>query len=213
MLPSFSQIINPENLTDLSSWAPIFFLLVFNEVGLPLPIVYETILLYTGYELAKGQTQLLPVSAFGLLGSLIGASLVFWTFFLLGPVILASRFFLFRAEKIRVLKRELTRREILAVILGRLTPGLLSLTSIASGTLRLSYFRFGLGVVISNFAWAVLLIVAGFFLGKVVNRFEDLGVWGGRLTLVLGLTALVFFLFLLKRITGVLKNSLDFKDQ
>lgn len=200
------MILNPRLLIqgleegNPSSLISIFFLLIFNEIGLPLPIVYETLLLYTGYRLSQGQGGFLLTALFGVFGSALGASLVFLFFYIFGAKILRSRFLRSRLDKIKALKKELEKREILAVAFGRLTPGLVNITGATAGALRLSYFKFILGVLLSNLVWAVVMITAGYFFGEASVFLS------GKVTIALGIISLVVFLTLLKRILSKLKT-------
>lgn len=206
------MILNPHLLYrglragDPAALASVFLLLIFNEIGLPLPIVYESLLLFAGFRLSHGEFRYLATAAFGSLGSTLGASLVFFVFYIFGAAILRTRFFKNRKEKIDLLKGELSRREVLAVALSRLTPGLVGLTGVAAGILRLSYLKFALGVFLSNLVWAVVLISAGFALGKSYPRTEAFSTFGGKISLVLSLSALLLFFFVLKRMIDKIKK-------
>lgn len=210
---SIKEILAGLGSGDPLSWFLVTLLLIFNEVGLPLPIVYESILLYAGYGLAQNNPGYLAVAAFGSLGSGLGASLLFFLFFLLGSPILKSKFFKNHAGKIKALKRELLKREILTVALGRLTPGLLSLTSLTAGILRLNYFKFILGVLLSNLVWAFILITAGFVVGRLYPSGSSLEGATQKVSLILGLTALGLFLFLFKRIVSKVKNGSGLEEE
>lgn len=200
------MIVNPKLLIhglengDSRSLISVFFLLIFNEVGLPLPIVYETILLYAGFKLSRGQSGFLTTAVFGAFGSMVGASLVFIFFYIFGDKILRSRFLRSHLNKVQALKKELGKREILAVAFARLTPGLINLAGAASGVLHLNYFKFLTGVLFSNLVWAVVMMTAGFFFGEASVYLS------GKVATVLGVISLVVFLIIFKRILGKLKT-------
>lgn len=198
---------------DWQSWLLVTGLLISNEVGFPLPVVYESILLYSGYKLAQNQFGYLAVAAFGSVGSALGASLLFLVFFFLGPPILKFKFFRKHAGRIEALKRELVKDEILTVAVGRLTPGLLNLTSLTAGVLRLNYLKFILGVLFSNLVWASLLISSGYVLGRVYPAGSGLEGVTRKISLVLGLSALVIFLFIFKRIMSRVKNASGLEEE
>ncbi|MCL5003936.1 MAG: VTT domain-containing protein [Patescibacteria group bacterium] len=185
---------------DPTSYISVFLLLVLNEVGIPLPIVYETLLLITGYSLAQGRFAYLFTVVFGSFGSVVGASLVFFFFYIFGPEILDSRLLRRFHAKVNLLKELISQREITDVALGRLTPGLVGLTSVASGLLRLNYFKFVLGILVSNLVWAAILISLGFFLGQTSERFS------GQITLLVGFFSLIVFVFTAKRIVARLRS-------
>lgn len=200
------MLFNPQSLIhgvesgDPKSLASVFFLLIFNEVGLPLPIVYETILLYTGYQLSHGSPSYLATALFGAFGSAIGASFVFLFFYVFGEELLNSRFLSPYKSKVAGIKSEIGRREVLAVTLARLTPGLVGLTSVAAGVLRVNYFKFLAGILTSNFIWASVMITAGYFFGETSERFS------GKMTAVVGFLSLIVFLLVVKKILAGLKS-------
>lgn len=192
-----------QGLSSGQPWAfvSVFFLLIFNEIGLPLPIVYESLLLFAGYQVARGQLHFIPIALFGLLGSTFGASLVFGVFYAFGGPILRLPFLDNHLGKIKTLKQELLRREIWAVTLARLTPGLIGLTGVAAGLLRLNYLKFVLGVMLSNLVWAVIVLSVGYFWGETSEFFSGwLGWFFGIFVLVV--SALIFKHFL-NKIKGI----------
>jgi len=200
------MIFNPKDVIygvesgDPKSLASVFFLLIFNEIGLPLPVVYETLLLFTGYQLSKGNPSYIFTAVFGAFGSSVGASLVFVFFCVFGDEILNSKFLSRYRNRVAKIKLEVERREIVAVTLSRLTPGLVGLTGAAAGVLRINYLKFVVGVLVSNLVWAAVMITAGFFFGETSERFS------GQATAVVGLLSLVVFLFMAKRILSGLKS-------
>ena len=194
------ELIHGVEAGDPKSLASVFFLLIFNEVGLPLPIVYETLLLYTGYKLSRGNPGYIPTAVFGAFGSAVGASLVFMFFYIFGESLLGSKFFVKHMEKVGVLKKELHKRAILAVTLGRLTPGLVGLTGVAAGILRINYLKFVAGVLVSNLVWAAVMVTAGFFFGETSERFS------GRITAIIGFVSLAIFLLVVKKVLAKLKQ-------
>lgn len=213
MFFSIKEILSGLGSGDPLSWFLVTFLLIFNEVGLPLPIVYESVLLYAGYGLAQNNSGYLVFAIFGSLGSSFGATLLFTLFFFLGPPILKSKFFRNHLGKINNLKREFLKREVMTVTLGRLTPGLLSLTSVVAGILRLNYLKFIFGVFLSNLVWAFLMISAGFMVGRLYPVGSDLTGATQKVSLVFGLAALVLFLLILKRILSKIGDSPDLKEK
>jgi membrane protein DedA with SNARE-associated domain len=60
------------------------------------------------------------------------------------------------------LGNRLSRWSLLAVVTGRLTPGLLQITSVAAGTIRLRYYQFALGIALSSIIYDGILVLLGF---------------------------------------------------
>ena len=66
------------------------------------------------------------------------------------------------SERLESLNYKLARKETIAIIAGRLIPGLLYVTTLAAGSLRVKYKQFFIGVAISSLLYDGILIFIGF---------------------------------------------------
>jgi membrane protein DedA with SNARE-associated domain len=81
------------------------------------------------------------------------------------------------AKAVTRLRSAVRRRTLLMVVAVRLTPGFLQIPSIISGSLRLKYSHFALGVAISSLIYDFGLVVFGFvasiFLKNAPRELQD----------------------------------------
>lgn len=131
----------------------LFLVSTVLEIGVPLPFVQDTVLVLMGYEPSGRLLAVAPaVMAALMAGRVLGSSILYWAARLLGTRIggwLQRRFPRVLARA-RDLGSRLGRRTPLAVAIARLTPGLLTPSSIAAGLFRLKYLYFCAGVIISS---------------------------------------------------------------
>ncbi len=177
----------------------LLLLITVGEIGMPIPVATDGLLLVAGYEGSH-----VPL-AFGMLlvGSLLGASISYWA------VRLGGRPFIRRyghyvgltLPRLDDLEMRMQRWGAKAVIIGRLTPGLLFVTNAASGLFRVSYPMFAACVVATAAFWGVVVLVAGYLLRlgfgatlEAAARTEP-GLWAVPFVL-LGVSVLVGWLIL-----------------
>lgn len=134
-------------------FAALFAIATVIEIGVPVPLVQDTVLVLVGYEPSGRLLPLAPaVIATLTAGRVFGSSIVLWISRLLG-----SRFMGWldkRAPRVmssaRSIGSRMGKRTPLTVAIIRLTPGLLTPSTVAAGLLKVRYFYFCIGVVISS---------------------------------------------------------------
>lgn len=194
------------NLWDLG-WAAIFALMTLEEMGLPAPLVSDAVVLAIGYSSGLGQSQALAKFLILLFlvvaSSLTGASAVYWAArFGSRPLLeritarVGARGYLARVEA------WLSRRGSAVIILARLTPGLLTASSVVAGTLRVPYLLFCLYVTISAAIWAGIIFALGLAAGRGATTLlpPEQRVW--LLQLLVGLVLVVALLWLVRRLAS-----------
>ena len=131
----------------------------------------EVVLGFAGWMLIEAHN--LPFSTvflgglFAAIGSVIGASLMYWAARLGGRPVVQ------RAAKIfRIDTRHIQRVEGMAekygvgfIFFGRLLPGIRTLVAIPAGLTGLSYPIFAAATFIGSYIWCTIFIGAGYFLG------------------------------------------------
>lgn len=178
---------------NIGALAALFLMVSLTEVGVPFPLVLDTTLFLLGYQLGQLWWQAIAAVLVLLLGRESGSTIVYWLSHALGnPVINWSgkRFPSLRRNLERLTKK-LGIRASLAVVLSRLTaqaplaasissfggrvsftvaiarltPGLLTATSIASGTIGLRYGYFALGIALASIFVDAAIIALGAIMG------------------------------------------------
>ena len=159
-----TQALESINRGDLSALSALFFVSALTEVGIPFPFLLDTILIITGYRtgLVSIEVGLIMVSL--LAGRVFGAAVIYWLTRSVGMAFvgwLSGRFPLIRS-RLTWLTGKLSCRAPLAVAIARLTPGLLTPSSVASGVICLRYTYFVLGIALSSVIADSALLILGF---------------------------------------------------
>jgi membrane protein DedA with SNARE-associated domain len=144
--------------------ATLFLITALTELGMPFPLVQDTILLYVGYEPTGRLLWLSPLIVASLtVGRVFGASIYYWLSRVLGGRF--TSWFRRKFPKIQanvdVLADRLGRKSIVAVAVARFTPGLLTAASVAAGIVRVNYGYFCLGIVLESIVADGAYVVAG----------------------------------------------------
>ncbi len=143
--------------------AVIFFLTVSADIGIPFPFALDTILFFTTYKMGAFSLPVLLLIMMLLGGSLLGTSIIYWVSRLLG-----TRFADWVGKRSKFLRRNLEqfqnrlgRWTIPVIVAARLTPGLMQVSSVAAGTVRVPYYRMVLAIVLSLTVYDGTLIILG----------------------------------------------------
>lgn len=154
------------------------------------PIPSELVMPLAGYTASTGTLTLPGVVAAGVAGSVAGALVLYGLGAWLGAERIArladrhGRWLLVRGRDVERAEAWFRRHGALAVLLGRVVPGVRSLVSIPAGACRMPLGRFVVLTTIGTTAWTTLLAALGHALGE---RWEQVGRWVGPLAgLVLG---------------------------
>jgi membrane protein DedA with SNARE-associated domain len=169
-LEEFRQIADALlTFADHHIYAALFLLLFLEEGGIPLPAPGDTVILLAGAQIDRGQASVPIVVLFVVLATLMGSSILYWISRLGGmPVLLrVCQFLHIRQERIDKAGAWIQRHRGVAIVFGRLTPGLRTVTTIASGIFQIDYVAFLVYTGISAVIWAGIYI----FLGVAIHTF------------------------------------------
>lgn len=143
------------------------------EAGVPLPLPGETAVILGGYQASRGEASLLLLALVGYGATMAGASVLYWVARLGGhPLVFRFGRFL-RITPARLERAEGRMREYapIAIMVGRLVPGLRILTTVAAGVFRVPYLTFFLATSVSTVVWLAAFLAIGWFLG---DRWEEI---------------------------------------
>jgi len=159
-LSTLAASINVNNPVGL---AAIFLLTVSADIGIPFPFLLDTILFFTTYKMGAFSLPVLLIIMMLLGGSLLGTSIIYWVSRLLG-----TRFVDWVGKRSKFLRRNLEqfqnrlgRWTIPVIVAARLTPGLMQVSSVAAGTVRIRYYQLVLAIVLSFIVYDGTLIILG----------------------------------------------------
>lgn len=143
-------------------------LIVFiEELGVPIPVPADLMMLLGGIYVARGEVSLLTLLAVEMAATLVGASLLYLVSRRVGRPLVVRYGHLagLDAPRFRRLEDYLQRRSGLAVFVGRLFPGLRVATVIAAGVAGVPYARFLPALALSSLVyiggWTAVGMVVG----------------------------------------------------
>src|SRR5579872_111748 len=147
-----------------TGWWP-FVYLALEEGGLPIPVPGDFLMLAFGVRAREGSIVLWQVIAAMEVGTIVGSSLLYvlarrhgrGLVERIGPFVGIGQAQLDRAE------RQLRRRGAVAVVLGRLLPGMRILTAIACGIFRVPYRVFLPAMSVGSLVYIVGYTMLGYF--------------------------------------------------
>lgn len=161
-LATLAASITVDNPTGLVA---IFLLAVSANIGVPFPFALDTIVFFTTYKMGALSWPVLLVLLMLLGGSLLGTSVIYWLSRLLG-----TRFADWVGRRSKFLRRNLDRFQnrlgrwtIPVIVAARLTPGLMQVSSVAAGTVRIRYYKMVLAIVFSFIVYDGTLLILGTF--------------------------------------------------
>lgn len=146
----------------------IFILLFVEESGVPLLFLPgDLLVVWAGSQSDLGNLDAAPVFLSVFLGVALGSSLLYGITYRWGRPLLerAAPMLHVNARRMEQAERWVLRRGILAVIVGRLIPGLRTPTTMVSGTVHLPYTTFVLATTAAAFLWAAFYFSSGMVLG------------------------------------------------
>jgi membrane protein DedA with SNARE-associated domain len=184
MLEFFSNLTqNALNAINEGNWQALlglFLVTGLTEIGIPFPFIVDTILIVTGIHRGILSANVGMIMLSLLVGRLVGASLIYWLTRIIGKIFIdrLNRRFPVIERRMTWITNKLSRRAPLAVAIVRLTPGLLTASTVAAGIMRLRYYYLLFGIIISSLIADLALLLLGFFTGKGLEQFGvKLNVW------------------------------------
>lgn len=155
-------------------YAAVFVLLMLGIVGLPIPD--ETILVFCGYLIGRGQMS--PEGAFfaALAGSWCGISLSYWIgrTFGLGVVHRFGKYLHLNDERLAKVHAWFDRIGHWALFVGYYIVGVRHFTAIIAGTSKLGFGSFMLYAWSGGLLWVSTFLTIGYFLGENWKQVAEL---------------------------------------
>jgi membrane protein DedA with SNARE-associated domain len=147
-----------------------FVLILVEEAGVPVPVPGDFLMLGLGAHAREGRVSLWGALLVMEAATLLGASILYFVSRRAGRnlVYRYGRYMHLTPERLERARSWLERRGSLAIVLGRVTPGLRIPTVIASGVFGVPYWRFLPSLAIGGFAYILLYTLLGYFFGPAV---------------------------------------------
>ena len=172
----------------------IAIVLFVEELGVPLLLPGDLLMVLAGIEIARGTASLTEVLALEMAVTMAGATTLFLLSRRLGrPMLLRyGRFIGLDPERVAPAEARLVRYQFRAVVLGRLTPGLRIFVVIAAGLANLQTRRFIPALAVGGFLYLLGYTLLGMVAGEAAIALIDrLSIPASATTSALGLAALV----------------------
>ena len=147
-----------------------FVLVLVEETGVPVPVPGDFLMLALGVHARQGAVPLWQAIAVLEAATLLGASVLYFVSARAGRglVFRYGRYMHLTQERLERAQRWLDRHGSLAIVAGRLTPGLRMATVIACGVFNVPFWRFLPGLAIGALLYILLYTLLGYFFGPVV---------------------------------------------
>ena len=111
----------------------------------------------------------------GSLGSTIGAIIIYFLSLKVGRKVILKigKYILINENKLHKSEKWFQKYGKVAVLLGRLAPGIRELISVPAGLAKMNLFSFILFTFIGSFLWSLSLTMIGFYLGEAWDEFSE----------------------------------------
>jgi membrane protein DedA with SNARE-associated domain len=148
-------------------WA-LFALLVIEEAGVPLPAPGDTLIALAGAQPHRTVAYTLEVLGLCTLAVFVGSSILYWVMRLGGRSFLNryGRYLHLNMQRLERMEAWIIQRGTLAIILGRLIPGLRVPTTVMCGLSEVPYRVYAPSAALAGLIWSALY----FLLGAVLQR-------------------------------------------
>jgi len=181
-----------QGLLDQHGVLAAFLFILIEEAGVPVPVPGDFIMLVVGVHARQGQTPLWQGIVAMEAATLIGSTFLY----LLarragrGLVYKYGRFIHLSPARLDQTERWLTEKGSVAIVLGRLIPGLRIATPITCGVFAVPLWRFIPALGVGALGYILLYTLLGYFLGPTVLALLEgihlpLGLLGSLVPLVL----------------------------
>jgi membrane protein DedA with SNARE-associated domain len=187
----------------------LFILLLLEESGIPLPVPGDVFIFIGGTQAKFGKTSFFGVVTIVFIATVLGASILYFISAKLArPLVLKlARLGKVDEEKIEKVSLWFVKRGGWAVVIGRLTPGFRTVTSIVAGLLGIPYRIFVFYTGIAALIWGIIYFNLGYFFGEeAILILQIVGRYFVAFVVIVGFLVLAgFFYWGRKKIKGVRK--------
>jgi len=130
---------------------------------------------YVVHSQNLGIEQVIMFGFVGSLGSTLGAIVIYFVALKLGRRIIlkVGKYILITESKLEKSEIWFQKYGKVAVLLGRLAPGVRELISIPAGLSRMNFIEFTLFTFIGSFVWSLSLTMIGYYLGSAWDKFSQ----------------------------------------
>lgn len=175
----FREFLNPKllidnmlNLLGVYVYFGLFFI-VFAEVGLAVGFFLpgDSLLVVSGLMAAAGKLNVLLVMLAFFTGSVIGDSTGYWTGRMMGKTLFnRESSWVFKPSRVEKAHAFFEKYGVKTVILARFIPIVRTFAPLVVGAANMPYSRFLPFSIVGGLLWIGSMVLAGYFLGGVIER-------------------------------------------
>lgn len=156
-------------LIEQYSYLGLFIILFVEEAGVPFPIPGD---LFIGTASALPNSNYFLIVATVTIATLIGSTILFTLSKKFGHRLLAKygKYIKITPKKIKKVEEWFAKYGGWAIVIGRLTPGLRTITPFVAGLFNVSYKTFWIYTAVAAFIWANIYFVIGKFFVEVLSK-------------------------------------------
>ena len=181
LLHQLKELLNPKNIIDFLTTRGLLLtyfglvLIVFAETGLAVGFFLpgDSLLVVAGLVARMHPERLNVVILLGSLfvAAVVGDAVGYYTGHKLGPRLFTrQKSLLFRPSHLQKAHEFYEKYGGKTIIIARFVPIVRTFAPIVAGAAQMSYRRFFAYNVIGGFAWVFSMILAGYYLGAIVER-------------------------------------------
>ena len=143
------------------------------------PIIPSELIFFFFFYIVHSQNlgieQVIMFGFMGSLGSTLGAIIIYLIALKVGRriVLKIGKYILISESKLEKSEAWFQKYGKVAVLLGRLAPGVRELISIPAGLSRMNFIEFTLFTFIGSFLWSLSLTMIGYYLGNAWDEFSQ----------------------------------------
>lgn len=147
-----------------------FIIVLVEETGIPVPVPGDFLMMALGANARVGRVGLVEGVLALELATLIGACVLYFVSVRAGRTLIFryGRYMHLTPERLHRAERWLERRGSLAIVLGRLTPGLRMATVIACGVFEVPFWRFAPSLASGALLYIMFYTALGYLFGPAV---------------------------------------------
>ncbi len=183
----------------IHGYIAIPLIIILQELGAPIPILNEIVLMLAGILAAEHTVSLPVIAGESYLASMLGAWILYGFFFLLGSWLFKFKFATILRVNMEKLSKKLSQNEPFYLFAGRVIPFGRGYICIAAGILEMNIKRFATTILISDFIWNIGWVLVGYFGGaRILAKQSEI-----KYFLVAGV-----LLFVIVILSNSIKNSI-----
>ncbi len=145
-----------------------FLVLLIEEAGVPLPFMPgDMFIMLAGYRASTGDMSIWEAAVSVILAVQMGSTILYLLSRRLGHAIIVrfGKYIHLDQAKLDKVERWVQERGPVMILVGRLTPGLRTPTSIMAGVFQIPFHQFLFFTTLSALIWSIFWLALGYFFG------------------------------------------------